>query len=155
MSWSTLQAAAPAIAEPGRACLDRVGLALLGTLRADGWPRVGPVEPHILGGRLLIGVMPRSLKARDLVRDPRCTLQSVVGQPDSGDPELKLYCRAVEASGAPPGAWWTGRPATEARVFELEIEQAAYVEWELERSEMTVTRWSAGQGVRAATRRYP
>ena len=155
MSWSLLEVAAPAIAARGKACLDRVGLALLGTLRSDGWPRIGPVEPHVAGGRLLIGVMARSLKARDLARDPRCTLQSVVSHPDSGEPELKLYCRAVEASGAPPGAWWTGRPADETHVFELEIEQAAFVEWDLERREMTVTSWSSAHEVRTVTRGYP
>jgi hypothetical protein len=143
------------IAERGKKCLDRVGLGLLGTLRSDGWPRIGPVEPHVTGGRLLIGVMPRSLKARDLARDPRCTLQSVVGDPHSGEPELKLYCRAVEAHGAPPGAWWTGRPTREVNVFELEIEQAAFVEWDTERGEMKVTRWSSRDELRTATHRYP
>jgi Pyridoxamine 5'-phosphate oxidase len=155
MSWSALEVAAPVIAERGQECLDRVGLALLGTLRSDGWPRIGPVEPHVTDGRLLIGVMARSLKARDLARDPRCTLQSVVTHPDSGEPELKLYCRAVEANGGPPGAWWTGRPAAEVHVFELEVEQAAFVEWDVERGEMKVTSWSPADEVRTATRRYP
>jgi hypothetical protein len=155
MSWRALEAGARAIAEPGKACLDRPALAVLGTLRADGWPRIGPVEPHVGGGRLLIGVMARSPRARDLARDPRCTLQSIVNHPDSGEPELKLYCRAVDASGAPPGAWWSGRPADEAHVFELEIDHAAFVQWHLERGEMTVTSWSPGREVRTATRRYP
>jgi hypothetical protein len=155
MTWSALEAAAPAIAEPGKKCLDRTGLALLGTLRSDGWPRIGPVEPHVDAGRLLIGVMARSLKARDLARDPRCTLQSVVSDPDSGEPELKLYCRAVEASGAPPGAWWSGREATEVHVFELEIEEAAFVEWDIQRGKMTVTSWSPGRNLRTKTRPYP
>jgi hypothetical protein len=153
MNWGELEAAAPAIAERGKACLDRVGLALLGTLRADGWPRIGPVEPHVVGGQLLIGVIARSLKARDLARDPRCTLQSVVSHPDSGEPELKLYCSAAATSGAPPGAWWTRRPAGEAHVFELRIAQAALVEWDVERSEMTVTSWSPSGNLRTATRR--
>jgi hypothetical protein len=155
MSWSALEAAASAIAERGKACLDRVGLALLGTLRTDGWPRISPVEPHVADGALLIGVMARSLKARDLARDPRCTVQSAVTDSDSGEPELKLYCRAVEASGTPPGAWWTGRRAGEARVFDLEIEQAALVEWDVEHGEMTVTSWFPAHDVRTTTRRYP
>jgi Pyridoxamine 5'-phosphate oxidase len=152
LSWGELQ---PAIAGPGRDLLERRGLAVLATLRADGRPRLGPVEAHVAGGRLLVGVMPRSLKARDLERDPRCTLQTVVADPDSGEPELKLYCRAVSAAGEPPGAWWTGRPPAEVRVYELQVDEAALVEWNLADAEMTVTSWSPSRGLRTTTRPYP
>jgi Pyridoxamine 5'-phosphate oxidase len=131
-----------------------VGFAYLGTLRPDGRPRISPVEGHVWKEALLIGVMRRSLKARDLARDPRCTLQSPVSAPDSGDPELKLYCRAVPASDEPPGAWWTGR-AGDACVFALEIEDAALVEWDIARGKMTVTSWSPARGERRANRSYP
>jgi hypothetical protein len=46
-------------------------VALLGTLRPDGSPRVSPVEPYFAGGELVLGVMAWSGKARDLRRDPR------------------------------------------------------------------------------------
>lgn len=154
MSWSELEAGAPRLARAGRECLECVGLALLGTIREDGWPRISPVEAHVTGSRLVIGVMPRSLKVRDLARDPRCTLQSVVADPNSGEPELKLYARAVGARDAPPGAWWTGRPANDVLVFSLDIEQAALVEWNLARGEMTVTSWSR-RGLRTTSRPYP
>jgi len=147
MSWRALP--------PEVARTDLLGFAYLGTLRADGHPRISPVEAHVWEGELLIGIMPRSLKARDLARDPRCTLQSLVRDPDSGEPELKLYCRAVEAEGEPPGAWWTGRPPDQARVYALGIDEAALVEWDLERGEMTVTSWSPARGARTATRTYP
>ena len=113
------------------------------------------MEAHVAGGRLLIGVMPRSLKARDLERDPRCTVQSVVSDPDSGQPELKLYCRALPAAGEPPGAWWTGRPAGDVRVYELEVDEAALLEWALASAEMTVTSWSHARGLRTSIRPYP
>ena len=147
MSWRALP--------PGIARADLLGFAYLGTLRADGWPRISPVEAHLWEGDLLIGVMPRSLKARDLARDPRCTLQSLVRDPDSGEPELKLYCRAVESEGEPPGAWWTGRPAADARVYALQVEEAALVEWNPRDGEMTVTSWSPERGPHARTRAYP
>lgn len=147
MSWAALP--------PEVARADLLGFAYLGTLRADGRPRISPVEAHVWEGELLIGVMARSLKARDLARDPRCTLQSLVRDPDSGEPELKLYCRAVEAEGEPPGAWWSGRPAGEASVYALQVEEAALVEWNLGEGEMTVTSWSPEQGTRRTTSRYP
>jgi hypothetical protein len=138
---------------PELARADLLGFAYLGTLRADGRPRISPVEAHLWEGELLI-VMPHSLKARDLARDSRCTLQSLVAGPDSGEPELKLYCRAVKAEGEPPGAWWTGRPV-DARVHSLEVEEAALVEWNLRSGEMTVTGWSPTRGLRTTTRPYP
>jgi hypothetical protein len=152
VSWGDLP---PGIAGPGQDLLERRGLAILGTLRADGRPRLGPVEAHVLDTRLLIGAMSRSLKARDLERDPRCTVQTVVAGPDSGEPELKLYCNAVPSAGEPPGAWWSGRAAGDVRVYELEIDEAALVEWNLSLGEMTVISWSPKRGEKTATRRYP
>ena len=147
LSWAELP--------PELARADLLGFAYLGTLRHDGRPRIGPVEARVLDGRLLIGVMPRSLKARDLERDPRSTLQTVVAGPDSGEPELKLYCRAAPSEGEPPGAWWAGRPAGDVRVYELGIDEAALVEWNLGDAEMTVTSWSRSRGLRTTTRPYP
>jgi hypothetical protein len=134
---------------------DLLGFAYLGTVRRDGWPRISPVEAHVLDGRLLIGVMPRSLKARDLERDPRCTLQSAVAGPDSGDPELKLYCRAATAVGETAAGWWASRTAEVAHVYELRVEEAALVEWDLCSAEMTVTSWSPEGGVQTTRRPYP
>jgi hypothetical protein len=147
LSWGEL----PAVL--GRA--DLLGFAYLGTVRPDGRPRIGAVEALVADTRLLIGVMPRSLKARDIERDPRCTLQSVVGDPEAGGPELKLYCRAVPAEGEPPGAWWTGRAVSDVRVYELMVDEAALVDWNLATSEMTVTSWSPARGLRIVTRSYP
>ncbi len=160
MSWGELEAAAPEIARLGRERLEQVGVALLGTLREDGWPRISPVEAHVAADRLVVGVMRRSLKARDLARDPRYTLQSAVTDPDSGEGELKLYGRALEVEDgeirtAAPAAWWAGRPREQARIFSLEIEQAAYVSWDVERGEMTVSSWSRGRGLRTGSRPYP
>ncbi|MBD0339054.1 MAG: hypothetical protein ICV67_07195 [Thermoleophilia bacterium] len=145
MSWRALP--------PELARVDLLGLVYLGTLRGDGRPRLGPAEAHVWEGELLIGVMPRSLRARDLARDPRCTLQSAVAGPDSGDPELKLYCRAEPAAGEPPDAWWSGRE--DAAVYALDVNEAALVEWDLERGLMTVMSWSPARGLRTECRSYP
>src|SRR5262245_66489877 len=77
--------------------LNSAHVALLGTLRRDGSPRISPIEPYIVEGQLLIGAMAWSAKVGDLRRDPRYVLHSVVTGPDSGEGELKLYGPAVEA----------------------------------------------------------
>ena len=157
--WEDFEAAAPSLAGSGRAAFDRAGVALLGTLRQDGSPHISPVEHVFAAGHLLIGVMPWSQKARDLVRDARCTLHSAVTAPDAGESEFKVYGRAQDADdelrGARADAWWVSRPRTEARVISLAVEEAMLVEWELRRGEMTVTRWAPETGIRSDSRSYP
>jgi hypothetical protein len=159
MIWRDLEAAAPEIARLGKERLDQTRVALLGTLRKDGSPRISPVEPFLTQGRLLFGAMPWSMKTRDLQRDPRCVLHSAVSDPDSGEGELKLYGRAAKVDDqireAAREAWWVGRPAEAASVFSLEIEQATFISWDLEHGEMTVRRWSPHRGYAEATRSYP
>jgi hypothetical protein len=159
VNWRDFQDAAPEIARLGKARLDQARVALLGTLRADGSPRISPVESYLTQGHLLFGAMAWSLKARDLRRDPRCVLHSAISGPDTGEGELKLYGRAVEADerlrdGCPDG-WWAGRPPDSACVFSLGIEEATFIDWDLERGEMTVRRWSPALGYRQSTRTYP
>lgn len=134
-------------------------MALLGTLRRDGAPRISPVEPYICQGHLLFGSMSWSLKTRDLLRDPRCVLHSAVAAPDRGDAELKLSGRVAEAPpeirAACDHGWWRTQAPDTALVFELSIEQATLIEWDLERGEMTTRRWSPRNGFTETSRSYP
>jgi hypothetical protein len=157
MNWDAFEAAAPALARAAKARLEATRLALLGTIRADGSPRISPIEPYFAPHELLLGVMTRSLKVRDLERDPRCVLHSAISRPDAGEPEFKLYGTVIEASrpDARTDAWWTSHPAQTARVFAFSVVSAVSVVWHLERSEMTVTRWSRPSGLEETTRSYP
>jgi pyridoxamine 5'-phosphate oxidase-like protein len=143
----------------GRDRLERVGVALLGTIRKDGSPRISPVEPVFADTVLLLGLMPWSLKARDLARDPRCVLHSAVTAPDAGDVEFKLYGRVCEVEDevrdARADAWWVSRGRADAWVVSIDIEQAVVVEWDLSRGEMTVVRWSSRAGTSRIAREYP
>jgi Pyridoxamine 5'-phosphate oxidase len=134
-------------------------MAMLGTLRRDGSPRISPIEPCITRGQLLIGAMAWSAKTGDLRRDPRYVLHSVVTAPDSGEGELKLYGLAVEADPdlrtAAADAWWLAVMPDKAVVFTLHIGQAVFVGWDLNRGLMTVHRWSSLSGYSTATRPYP
>ena len=159
MTWAELEAAAAEIARLGRERLDQARVALLGTIRKDGSPRISPIEPFFSHGHLLLGAMSRSAKTRDLKRDPRCVLHSTVTGPDSGDPELKLYGRAVEVDDAVrdacEGAWWHDHPRGAEVVFSLTIERSVFVSWDLERGEITIKRWSPQDGLDETTRGYP
>jgi hypothetical protein len=159
MIWQDFAAEAPAIAQLGKERLDRTRVALLGTIRSDGSPRISPVEPYFADGHLIFGSMARSLKALDLQRDPRCVLHSAICDPDSGTGELKLYGRALQAPQQVRHAcregWWTGRSVELAAVFSLDIEAATFVSWDIGHGEMIVWRWLPGIGVRESRRSYP
>ena len=154
-----MELGAPEIAQLGLARLNSARVALLGTLRPGGSPRISPIEPYIAGGQLLIGAMAWSAKASDLRRDPRYVLHSAVTGPDSGEGELKLYGSAVEAGqnlrAAAADAWWRAWAPDKAVVFTLHIGQAAFIDWDTGHGLMTVHRWSPGSGYAVASRPYP
>ena len=113
--WRDLELGAPPITRLGLARL-HAGVAMLGTLRRDGSPRISPIEPYLVHGQLLAGAMTWSAKAADLLRDPRHVPHSAVTSPDSGEGEFKLHGSAVQASqdlrAAATQARWSRRPET-------------------------------------------
>ena len=157
--WRDLEQGAPVIAGLGTARLAAARVAMLGTLRSDGSPRISPIEPCIVDGHLLAGAMSWSGKARDLLRDPRYVLHSMVCAPDNGEGELKLHGSAMAAPAglraAAAEAWWSGRPPEQAAVFSLHIATALFVEWDIGHGVMTVHRWAPREGYRSTSRGYP
>lgn len=85
-SWQEFSQEAPEIAEFGKARLQS-GVAYLGTLRADGGPRVHPVTP-IVGEALFLFMEPTSPKGKDLQRDSRYTLHCAVENMEGGGGEF-------------------------------------------------------------------
>ncbi|RJO69283.1 pyridoxamine 5'-phosphate oxidase family protein [Nocardia panacis] len=71
-------------------------LCLLATLRADGSPRISPVEPRIFENMLVIVGMPGTTKFRDLARDPRFCLHTATVDTHVGDGDAKLFGTAIE-----------------------------------------------------------
>ena len=96
MIWEEFRRSSPELAALGEERFDRTGLVLIATLRKNGWPRVSPVEPLIADGHLYLGMMWRSRKALDLLRDPRCTVHNTVSNVDASEGEFKVYGRAVD-----------------------------------------------------------
>lgn len=76
-TWAEFEGAAPEIAEAGKKLRYQsgVGLAYLATLRKDGGPRLHPICPTIVAGRLYALIGP-SHKRADLRRDGRYALHT-------------------------------------------------------------------------------
>jgi hypothetical protein len=158
-TWQDLRTLAPELVAVGEARLQRFRLAMLGTIRADGSPRISPVEPYLGSGELLLGVIRGSAKAHDILRDPRCTLHSIVDDPDGGDPELTLRGRftEVEASArqADPDAWWLSFEESAPLVGTIELQAASILRFDLERGELSVMHWTPAGGVTEQRKPYP
>jgi hypothetical protein len=153
--WRDLEAAAPDLAQLGRERFARTRVALLGSLRRDGSPRISPVEPHLVLGHLLFGLM-GSAKVHDLLEDSRCVVHSSVSDVNGSEGEFKLYGRAVlvedpQVRDGDYDAWWHSQPAEAAHVFSLDIESAAFIGWDVTAGTMNVLHWSPERG---AERKY-
>jgi hypothetical protein len=79
----------------------------LATLRRDGSPRISGTEVELDAEDLVLGMMPGSLKARDLLRDPRLAVHSPSVDPPPEDAsswpgEAKIAGRAVEITDNDP-----------------------------------------------------
>lgn len=94
LSWAAVVDAAPDLAASVRSRFDASGLGLLATLRADGSPRISGVEP-LFDAELWLGMMPRSRKAADLLRDPRLCLHSGTADKEVREGDAKVSGRAV------------------------------------------------------------
>lgn len=158
-TWRDLELGAPELARLGAAQLTAARVAMLGTVRRDGSPRISPVEPYLVEGQLLVGAMTWSAKVDDLHRDPRYVLHSAIIDPNAGDGELKLYGSAVDIGDdlrrAATKAWWGAWPPEKAVVFCLHVGQAVFVEWDTRAGLMTVHRWHKPRGYSTSHRTYP
>ena len=151
--WAEFAEAAPELAALGRERFARAGIVLVGTIRKDGSPRISPVEYYEVEGHLMLGIMWQSFKARDLLRDPRCVVHSVVTSRAGNEGEFKLRGRAVpledarlrEAYGDATEAEIAWRPTGDFHLFSLDIEEAAFVIYEGD--EQRTTRWTKEEGV--------
>jgi hypothetical protein len=77
LSWDQFAAARPDLASAGQDLLYQfgTGLGFLSTVRADGGPRLHPICPVLISGKLVAHIIP-SRKRDDLYRDPRYALHS-------------------------------------------------------------------------------
>src|SRR5439155_18227374 len=109
---------------------------MVGTLRRDGSPRISPCEIDFATGHLLLGMMWRSKKALDLLRDPRVVVHSVTCDKSGADGDLKLYGRASDVRD--PANREAFRDAIRRRIdwapdepnyhlFSIDVESAGYI----------------------------
>jgi hypothetical protein len=144
-SWADFEAEAPELAATVR---ERFGLRkhkTLATLRRDGAPRISGIETVFRGGEVFLGMMPDSLKQRDLERDPRLALHSPTDDPPEGRPadwagEAKLAGHAVKVEFPDP-------PVAGARRWRIDITEAVCTHLNEAGDRLVVESWHPGKGV--------
>jgi hypothetical protein len=92
VAWNEFAQEAPRIAEVFRRRHAATGnLCMLATLRADGSPRISPMEPRIFEDQLVLVGMPDTTKFRDLGRDPRFCLHTATVDTHVSEGDAKLF----------------------------------------------------------------
>jgi len=148
--WRDLIEDAPRFAGIVQRRLLDPGVLLVVTLRADGSPRLSPVEPLTVERDLWLSMMWRSRKASDLARDPRALLHSIVTTREGTEGEVKLrgqamavddldararYADAVAVLGWRPEEPWF-------HLFRIEIEDVTLIRY-APSGDQYVARWPA------------
>ena len=95
-TWDEVKAAAPEIGHVTQERIEAVGMAMLATLRRDGYPRISGIETSFRAGELWLGMMTDSLKAKDLRHDPRMCLHNATEDKDVKRPDVKIVGLAIE-----------------------------------------------------------
>jgi Pyridoxamine 5'-phosphate oxidase len=165
VTFAEMEQEAPELAARARERFAATGLCLVATLRSDGWPRISPVEPLIVDGRLYLGMMPASTKSLDLRRDPRCLVHSTIADKDATEGEVKLYalarritdrdeteryCVALEQA-----IGWRPKGPDDFDLWAADIVRAVHQHFNPEEASHTAHVWRPGHPVRSTTKKAP
>ena len=154
MHWAEFGASQPRLADLGREKLGAPGVVLIGSVRADGSPRISPVESLFWGDDLWLSMLWGSKKAADLLRDPRLLVHSIVTSRDGSAGEYKVRGRAVAeqdeetqagyAAAIREHAGWDPVPGS-FHLFWVEVAEVTFIRYEDATGDQFVTLWPAGR----------
>lgn len=154
MDWSELENHQPRLARLGRQRLISPGVVLVVTVRRDGTPRLSPVEPYLMDGRLLLSMMWQSRKAHDLLRDARVLVHSVITSRDGGEGEFKVRgcARAVDdpdvqqryATAVERDLGWHPMPGR-FHLFAVDVDHVTHIRYDDATGDQFVAIWPPGK----------
>jgi hypothetical protein len=159
-SWTDFETAEPDLAAQARTVIASTTNCVLGTIRADGSPRLSGIDPFFLGDHLWMGSMPNARKGADLQRDPRCSLHGIPwesrkvkeGAEAPGDTDVKVSARAVlledDAEQASVMAWFKEKGQEfpgGADLFRLDLDSVTTVS--VADDMLVIRRWTPSDGL--------
>jgi hypothetical protein len=153
-SWNDVKTAAPDLAARVQDRFEATGLALIATLRRDGSPRISGIETFFGFGDLWLGMMPGSLKAKDLQRDGRFALHAATADKQMADGDAKVAGDAVEvtndqqrsafARGVAEATGFDPGETGDYHLFRLDVTEVVHLSIAPEGDAMVIERWSPG-----------
>jgi hypothetical protein len=168
-TWTSFADEAPELATLAEQRMAASGLLMLGTLRRDGFPRISPVEPTLMDGKLVLhddrlwlGMMPGSTKSRDLQRDGRLALHTATADKMVSAGDVKLWGIATQVTDHPAlqkmsdDIYATIGQRFEVGTFDafdVDLLGASAVTVDMEAEVMLVRTWRPGQGVSRVEKR--
>jgi hypothetical protein len=149
-SWRDVEANAPEFAHAVQRLFDAHLHKTLATLRKDGSPRISGIEVAFKDGEVTLGMMPRSLKALDLRRDPRLAVHSGSVDPSEDDPgswpgDAKIAGRAVETSDP-------DRSEDGGHAFRVDVSEVVLTRVGVPADHLVIESWHEGRGLRTTKR---
>jgi hypothetical protein len=161
-SWNEVQHAVPELASAVQAAFDAHKHKVLATLRADGSPRLSGNEATFRDGDVWLGMMHRSRKALDLLRDPRMELHSAPVDVELKLGDARLAGRAVEITdagvirtfGAASADEHEGQEPPEAfHLFRVDVTDITLIRIGDPADHLVIESWSAAAGHKRIERR--
>jgi hypothetical protein len=160
-TWDEFARAEPDFARLVKARFDSHKHKMMATLRKDGSPRISGIEATFADGQLWLGMMPGSLKALDLRRDPRLALHSASVDPDMPDGDAKIAGRAIEHSGGDTKTAFSNTleeagqemPDGPFHLFSIDIQEAVLIRLGDPADHLVIEAWRDGQGLKRTERR--
>lgn len=143
--WQELVEAEPEFAARVRTLFDAHRHKTLATIRKDGSPRISGTEVEFTDdGDVRLGMMPGSLKLRDVQRDPRVAVHSGSADPDDADPtawpgdaKFAGTVRAINATKpGPPGDY-----------FSVDLTEVVLIRVGAPADHLVIESWHPGRGL--------
>ncbi|WP_369196027.1 pyridoxamine 5'-phosphate oxidase family protein [Streptomyces djakartensis] len=153
-NWAAFAAAEPGLARTVEERFAAHTHHVLATLRKDGSPRTSGLEVRFLHGELWLGMMPGSLKALDLRRDPRFALQANPGEGTGmGGGDVRISGRAVEVGEGETKAGYVEEvePPEPFHLFRTELTEVVRTHVE-DDTYLVVQTWKPGEPLRLIKR---
>lgn len=154
--WATVETEAPEFAARVVERFDSHTHKVLGTVRADGSPRLSGVEIKFALGDIWLGSMSHARKAADLLRDGRCALHSAPDAAEMPNGDAKIGGVAHQDDAGRLAELWGFEPPPDAEddgshLFRIELTDVSIAR--VEGDEMVIDVFTADGGLRQIRRR--
>ncbi len=141
--WVDLEATEPEVAQLVRQRFEAQRHSTLATLRKDGSPRICGTEVQFVDGDVVLDMMPNSLKARDLRRDPRLALHS----PSEDASEQSNWAGDAKLAGRAAPMPDAGHPSQPANRFQIELSEVVLTRIGTPPDHLVIKSWHADRGI--------